>query len=68
MCTVRFTLPWVWDGQPTMLLSRSTDETGYVQPTREVLAAVRGTNAYYHYNGIQAWKIDRDGSVGHATA
>ena len=43
MCTVRFALPWMWDGQAAVLLSRSTDETGYVQPTRESLAAVRGT-------------------------
>ena len=68
MCTVRFTFPWMWDGQPAVLLSRSTDETGYVQPTREVLDASRGTNAYYHYNGIQAWQIGHDGSVSHATA
>lgn len=68
MCTVRFSVPWTWDGREASLLSRCTDETGYVQPTREVLAAVRGTNAYYHYNGLQAWHVAADGSVGHVVA
>ena len=66
MCTVRFTLPWMWDGQPSVLLSRSTDDTGYVQPPRQELEAARGTNAYYHFNGVQAWAIGSDGSVSHA--
>ena len=68
VCTVRFALPWLWDGTSTTLLSRCTDETGYVQPTREALVAVRGTKAYYHYNGIQAWAVGSDGSVGHVSA
>ena len=63
ICTVRFKLPWVWDGAPAVLLSRCQDETGYVQPTRETLVAERGLNAYYHYNGIQSWRVDHDGSV-----
>jgi sulfane dehydrogenase subunit SoxC len=63
ICTVRFKLPWVWDGAPAVLLSRCQDETGYVQPTREKLVAERGLNAYYHYNGIQSWRIDLGGSV-----
>jgi sulfane dehydrogenase subunit SoxC len=29
----RFTLPWRWDGKPTSIQSRCTDETGYVQPS-----------------------------------
>ena len=40
----RFHFPWTWDGQEAILTSRATDETGYVQPTREELVAVRGTN------------------------
>ncbi len=68
MCTVRFTKPWLWDGRASVLLSRCTDETGYVQPTRSALLAARGPNAYYHYNGLQAWSVAADGSVGHAAA
>ena len=68
ICTVRFMLPWIWDGNPATLLSRCTDETGAVQPTREALVAGRGLNAYYHYNGIQAWSVAADGSIGRAAA
>ena len=67
-CAVRFALPWMWDGKAALLMSRSTDETGYVQPTREALVAGRGLNAYYHYNGIMAWAVARDGSVTRAAA
>lgn len=62
-CHTRFRLPWRWDGQEVILQSRCTDETGYVQPTREDLVKVRGTNSVYHYNGIQSWKVERDGQV-----
>ena len=64
----RFRLPWRWDGKPAMIASRATDETGYVQPTREELVAVRGTNSGYHFNGIKLWKISADGSVTNADA
>lgn len=63
MAFTRFHLPWNWDGQEAVLQSRSTDESGYVQPTREALVAVRGLNSQYHFNGIKAWKIMADGSV-----
>ena len=66
----RFTLPWRWDGTPTTLRSRCTDETGYVQPDREALIAARGMTAgpdgYNHYNGIKAWRVRGDGAVTHA--
>jgi sulfane dehydrogenase subunit SoxC len=61
----RFRLPWKWDGAGCELQSRCTDESGYVQPAREALAAVRGERSVYHYNGIKAWKIGTDGSVSH---
>jgi len=61
----RFRLPWKWDGAPCELQSRCTDESGYVQPAKEALAAVRGEKSTYHYNGIKAWKIGADGSVSH---
>ena len=41
MCTVRFTFPWTWDATPAVLQSRCVDETGYVQPTRQQLLAIR---------------------------
>jgi sulfane dehydrogenase subunit SoxC len=68
ICTIRFKLPWMWDGKPAVLLSRCTDETGYVQPTRKQLVEQCGVNAFYHYNGIQAWGVGADGSVSHAAA
>lgn len=64
----RFRLPWVWNGQPASLASRATDESGYVQPTREELIAVRGTNSGFHFNGIKVWNIAADGSVTHVEA
>lgn len=64
----RFRLPWRWDGKPATIASRATDETGYVQPTREELIAARGTNSGYHFNGIKLWKVAADGSVTSADA
>jgi sulfane dehydrogenase subunit SoxC len=60
---VRFRLAWRWDGRETTIASRCTDETGYVQPSRESLIAVRGTNSGFHYNGIKLWKVAANGSV-----
>jgi sulfane dehydrogenase subunit SoxC len=67
MCSVRFSLPWRWDGKPVQLASRCTDETGYVQPTHQALLAARGPNFYYHYNAIYPWSVAADGSVSHAS-
>ncbi len=58
----RFRYPWVWDGREATILSRCTDEIGYIQPTRNQLLQARGVSIY-HYNGIQAWKIGADGKV-----
>ncbi|MEA2738883.1 MAG: sulfane dehydrogenase subunit SoxC, partial [Acetobacteraceae bacterium] len=65
-CLTRFRLPWTWDGGPASLQSRAVDETGYVQPTREALLDVRGVNAYYHFNGVQTWRIAQGGAVTNA--
>lgn len=59
----RFTLPWQWNGAEATLLSRATDETGYVQPTRTVLLQVRGIGTGYHYNPIRGWRVQADGRV-----
>jgi sulfane dehydrogenase subunit SoxC len=62
-----FRFPWRWDGQETILQSRCTDETGYIQPTRAALVSVRGLagpfGSFYHYNAMQSWKIASDGSI-----
>jgi sulfane dehydrogenase subunit SoxC len=62
-CHTRFLLPWRWNGQEAILQSRCTDETGYVQPTRQELVKVRGYNSVFHYNAIQSWRVERDGRV-----
>ena len=59
----RFRYPWTWDGKETQLLCRATDSSGYVQPSREALVAVRGVNSQYHCNAIKPWKVVADGSV-----
>ena len=59
----KFTLPWQWDGRPTLLQSRVIDESGYVQPTIAELRKQRGTNSVYHNNSIQTWQVKPDGSV-----
>jgi len=60
---VRFRFPWTWNGGVAVIQSRCTDETGYLQPTRDEFVAVRGYNSGYHYNGIKPWKIQDDGTV-----
>jgi sulfane dehydrogenase subunit SoxC len=59
----RFRLPWRFDGREAVIASRAVDESGYVQPTRAALVAVRGTNSIYHYNGIKPWIVRANGSV-----
>jgi sulfane dehydrogenase subunit SoxC len=59
----RFRLMWDWRGEPAMLMSRATDETGYVQPTRAVFESTRGKGTDYHYNYIRVWNVGRDGTV-----
>lgn len=62
-CHTRFRFPWRWTGKEAILQSRCMDETGYVQPTRPALVAVRGVNSIYHNNAIQSWKISEEGQV-----
>ncbi|OXJ26113.1 sulfite dehydrogenase [Burkholderia sp. HI2714] len=62
----RFEADWIWSGEPADLQSRATDDTGYVQPTREALVVARGVNSQYHYNGIQNWRVGADGEVRNA--
>jgi sulfane dehydrogenase subunit SoxC len=65
----RFTFDWAWDGEEAMLMSRSTDDQGDVQPSKAELYGNWGiTNLETparttHFNAIQPWKVARDGSV-----
>lgn len=61
----RFHLAWQWQGQYAILQSRATDETGYVQPTRDVLLANRGKHGFFHYNAIVSWEITEEGDINH---
>ena len=62
-CLTRFRIDWRWDGRPALLQSRVVDETGYVQPSKRELVAVRGTHSVYHNNAIQTWRVDSSGEV-----
>ena len=65
-CLTRFRLPWRWEGGPAVLASRATDETGYVQPSRNALLKLRDARSYYHYNAIQSWRVAPSGAVTNA--
>ena len=67
-CFTRFRIPWQWKGESVVLKSRAIDETGYVQPEREVLIKERGQHGYFHYNAIVSWKINSNGEVSHVYA
>jgi sulfane dehydrogenase subunit SoxC len=62
-CLTRFYLPFQWTGDPLLIQSRAIDETGYIQPTKDELRAVRGENSIYHNNGIQTWHVRDNGEV-----
>jgi sulfane dehydrogenase subunit SoxC len=59
----RFRMAWQWSGQPAVLASRATDETGETQPTREAWLAEYAARQGYHFNGIQSWGVESDGTV-----
>ncbi|RME98604.1 MAG: sulfite dehydrogenase [Alphaproteobacteria bacterium] len=63
MALHRFYYEFEWDGSPLLLQSRAIDSTGYIQPTKDELRAVRGTNSIYHNNGIQTWHVMKNGEV-----
>ncbi|MBO0752566.1 MAG: sulfite dehydrogenase [Bradyrhizobiaceae bacterium] len=59
----RFRMAWQWDGRPAVLQSRCTDDTGYVQPSRDQLITLRGDRGQYHNNMIQSWAVAGNGEV-----
>jgi sulfane dehydrogenase subunit SoxC len=67
----RFRFPWTWNGEEAVLQARCTDERGEVQPTILEAAKNMGVTPDYffdadHFNGIQPWKVNRDGSIQNA--
>jgi sulfane dehydrogenase subunit SoxC len=62
-----FRVSWTWNGEEALLQSRCTDDTGYVQPTREKIIRARGMHpgpdGFDHYNGIKAWRVAATGQV-----
>jgi sulfane dehydrogenase subunit SoxC len=61
--TVRFQYMWNRSRGEATLLSRATDETGMVQPTRTQLIERRGLGTDYHFNQIVGWHVRADGQV-----
>jgi len=68
----RFRLPWNWDGKETVLMSRTTDETGDIQPLLHELTKiwkvtpeywVTSSNRIQHFNACQPWKVSADGTI-----
>ena len=58
----RFRIPWHWQGQPAVIVSRARDDQG-VQPSRDEWLAKQGSESFYHYNATQAWRIDERGQA-----
>jgi sulfane dehydrogenase subunit SoxC len=68
----RFRFGWEWNGEEAMLQSRCTDERGEVQPTIAEAAKILGVTPEYflqadHFNGIQPWRVNPDGTIHSAT-
>jgi sulfane dehydrogenase subunit SoxC len=74
----RFVMPWRWDGQPAVLMSRAWDEAGNAQPLRADFVAQRGETKKpvksalafpnQHYNSITSWGVDAKGEIKHVYA
>jgi sulfane dehydrogenase subunit SoxC len=69
MAHTRFGFHWKWDGKECVIMSRTTDELGTVQPMRADIAKywnqpndgdlqIRGLD-----NSVFPWRVDSDGSV-----
>ncbi|MCE5971955.1 sulfite dehydrogenase [Sinirhodobacter sp. WL0062] len=63
MALTRFYLDINWQGEEMLLQARATDDTGYVQPTKDQLRAIRGENSVYHNNAIQTWWVKSNGEA-----
>lgn len=58
-----FTMPWKWQGQKAVLMSRATDEHGRTQPLRSQWKRRYAMHSFNHYNAVQAWRVAADGRV-----
>jgi len=67
-CLTRFRSAWRWDGASAVILSRATDEAGNLQPTRDTVLEGRSSGGFYHFNGIQAWRVGADREVSNVYA
>jgi len=65
---VRFEMLWRWGGQPVVLQSRATDETGYTQWTRDQMLAARGPAGNYMTNCIISWAVNEKGELSNVYA
>ncbi len=59
----RFYVDFDWQGEELLIQSRCHDATGYLQPTKSELRAIRGVNSIYHNNGIQTWLVRSSGEA-----
>jgi sulfane dehydrogenase subunit SoxC len=59
----RFRLPWRWDGRASILMSRATDESGETQPARSAWLSQYAAGQIFHFNAIQSWGVEADGTV-----
>jgi len=59
----RFYVDFDWQGEELLIQSRCRDSTGYLQPTKSELRAIRGVNSIYHNNGIQTWLVRSSGET-----
>lgn len=59
----RFYVDFDWQGEELLIQSRCHDSTGYLQPTKDELRAIRGVNSIYHNNGIQTWLVRASGET-----
>jgi len=72
----RFTFDWEWTGQEAMIVSRSTDDQGELQPTLAETSKYHGFSMddwrkkdkprSIHTNWQQPWKVNKDGSISDA--
>jgi sulfane dehydrogenase subunit SoxC len=71
----QFSYSWNWNGEESLIRSRSTDDAGEVQPSVAELEKIWKLPADYfnpapflfgNFNAVQTWKVNRDGSVENA--
>ncbi len=63
LCATRFRVAWRYNGAPATIMSRATDESGAVQPTRAAVMRGRAAGSFYHMNPIQTWRISVEGQA-----